>query len=1048
MKKFLIFLVALVVVVCFGLTIYYFVRNDEVIMFNTKEVYVNVGDIVTLDDLGYNVKKQSKKTTYNYNAGGEEVASFVEFDVNHGYYVVNNTKGGDVVVTITTSNKKNPSYEILFHIGNGEQNSPYYLSNADDLTNIGNAYSANKYFSMVKSIDLTSSFTPIGVVETGNVNFTGVFNGNGNSINGLTVNKSTFANAGLFYKLEGATVTDLYLNNAKINGAYVNAGVLAGEITASDTKPSTIERVGINGANITLNSTASTVGALAGSVSKSTVISRAYAENAVITLNAVSPEVSAEGSTYLAGGLVGKLDRSKLEATYAVATINAENVKAESSIGGLVGDFVISATDNGTIRQSYAYTQSDFANFGSFIGKVYTGEDFTGVTKTQLLYLVGNYCVGNTPIKTDNTNTEMFKNLYVENNTYYIYPCEDLNAMLNVSEYVYYVVENTKQNWDSNAWTSVSGKLPTLKMINVGFAGISSEYVNKDITVSNIGIASDSAVTNGTALATALNELQDNNGIRLLDNANYDMTGKTVSAKALKNVKILGNNTTISNLTVNGCLFESLDNSTMRGLNFTNLTITGEAKGLIGKVTSTESTVSSIESVSVEYATPINSTQDTAFGGIAAEADRANLSNCSVSNLVVTGKANTKLGGLVGISSASVNGGEVEATLNGSLVVGGVVAENSGSVENISATIQILGNATGAEAYLGGVVARNSGLVNGNNANITIKVNNTATTAYVGGVAAENSNRLTNNTVSGNGIELNEVNTSFVGGVTATNNGTVANCYITATEIGRYLEGKNNTVAGLVATNNGSISESVVTSNISGNVVAGAVVSMNANSSMDQVLVGFNTKDGKRNTISGDRFVAGVAYELRSTATISNIQTRSELVGKSASITIKDNGDYTGTIVSLVVLKFPNGATFTNATIDNIATGAGAGTLYKETWSDYRGGYNNNYNIYGSSGAAGTMKAVVIVDNNHQGFRDTKQSFFTWTAWNVSYDSGKGNFAPYVNAEQYRTSSTFEGTYTLRSRSKSWTYDLGFSTGVWHFENGVSLNFLNGGYAD
>ena len=58
MKKFLVFLVSIVVVVCLGLTTYYFMRNDEVINFSTKEIYANVGDIISLDDLGYGVTKQ------------------------------------------------------------------------------------------------------------------------------------------------------------------------------------------------------------------------------------------------------------------------------------------------------------------------------------------------------------------------------------------------------------------------------------------------------------------------------------------------------------------------------------------------------------------------------------------------------------------------------------------------------------------------------------------------------------------------------------------------------------------------------------------------------------------------------------------------------------------------------------------------------------------------------------------------------------------------------------------------------------------------------
>ena len=51
MKKFLIFLVVIVVGVSLGLTTYYFMRDDETISINTKEIYCNVGDVVSLEDL-------------------------------------------------------------------------------------------------------------------------------------------------------------------------------------------------------------------------------------------------------------------------------------------------------------------------------------------------------------------------------------------------------------------------------------------------------------------------------------------------------------------------------------------------------------------------------------------------------------------------------------------------------------------------------------------------------------------------------------------------------------------------------------------------------------------------------------------------------------------------------------------------------------------------------------------------------------------------------------------------------------------------------------
>ena len=108
MKKFLIFLVSLVVVVCVGLTTYYFMRNNEIITIKTKEIYCNAGDVIPLESLGIKISKAnvSKKTTFNYNAGGEEVEQLIKYDEKLKSYIVSEENGGEVKLIIKTSNKK------------------------------------------------------------------------------------------------------------------------------------------------------------------------------------------------------------------------------------------------------------------------------------------------------------------------------------------------------------------------------------------------------------------------------------------------------------------------------------------------------------------------------------------------------------------------------------------------------------------------------------------------------------------------------------------------------------------------------------------------------------------------------------------------------------------------------------------------------------------------------------------------------------------------------------------------------------------------------
>jgi uncharacterized protein YxeA len=212
MKKFLIFLVSLVVTVCVGLTTFYFMKNDEIITFETKELYVNAGDTISLEELGFSRKKPSRKTTFNYNAGGEEVTSAIRFDEEKGYYIVGGAVAGDIKLAISTSNEKYAEFIITVHVGNGEKETPYYIFNETDLSKIGSVYGLNDHFKLMNNIVLSSEFAPIGYSEADAkyVGFSGSFDGQFNTINGLNLVDGEYSNAGLFSSINaGATVSNL-----------------------------------------------------------------------------------------------------------------------------------------------------------------------------------------------------------------------------------------------------------------------------------------------------------------------------------------------------------------------------------------------------------------------------------------------------------------------------------------------------------------------------------------------------------------------------------------------------------------------------------------------------------------------------------------------------------------------------------------------------------------------------------------------------------------------------------------------------------------------
>ncbi len=1063
MKKFLIFLVAIVVVVCFGLTIFYFVRNDEVINFTTKEIYCNVGDVITRDELGLSVKKGNKKTKYDYNGVAAEdgtALNNIRYDDAQGcYFVSTNAQGGDSKIVITTSNKKFPRFEIVVHIGNGDENSPYYINDAEDLAKIGinGGYDVAKHFLVTSDIALAGSFRPIGANDTP-INFTGVFDGNGHSISNLTV--ADKQNSGLFNALSGATVKNLTLRNVNISKTTV-AGALAATVSNS-----TIERVGVVGGKIE----GATVGSLAGEVKNSKVV-RAYADGVELT------------SSSVAGGLVGVLDESTLRATYAITTINpTEGASSLVGLGGLVGDFVIS-TVNGSIQESYAVAStSKSENVGAFIGRV---REVSGIAAdaNELIYLIGNYCVkpALTSKEISNNTTSKFATLSGEG-TNYITAVGSRSELVAVREtgYVFYSflrrgVEQ-KVNWDDLAWNFPTETLPTLKMVDSTLPGISVEFTNKSAS-SSVGTLGGREEENRAALKEAL---EKNESIELVEGVTYHMDESTaITPINIKDIVINGNGATIDGLVVNGSsLFKSVDNCAINEITFTNLKFTEESNGLFGEVISTNpNTSSSIDGVSVTYADgAINASGD--FGGITAKlANNAEIKNCQVKGLEVTCSGENLAGLVAVVESGVLSNSEVEATLAGANKVAGLVAENKGTVSGNSGSVEITAN--NAER-VAGLVAVNNANVSNNNLEISIKItNSTKSGAIVGGLIAENSDIRSlaeNNTVTGTGItfdytNLSNLNTLFVGGIVGLNHGTVNKAYNRTNYVGQFgteydnIAGKNFFVGGVAYANefDGEISQVLVTANVAGNFVAGGVVEMR-NGTLDQAYIG--TQSDARATITGDKLVAGVTlgtgvadikrendsatFSVTGSATISNVQTHSEIIAKADS-----------TISSLVLLFFPNGSTFQNALINNAASGKGK--LYTETWTDYNG-QANNYNLYGTPEAAGTFTSVAINNTHIDSGMTRVSSFFTWTfgwfnGYHTTYDLYGGvNFFAYVNDDEFNNSTAFSGTYQLvadgdrdkggnTTGAQLWYTDSfdrtwSFNNGLWSRDGGLTLSFL------
>ena len=1071
MKKFLIFLVVIVVGVSLGLTTYYFMRDDETISINTKEIYCNVGDVISTEDLNIVITRpySYRNTTFDYNAGGPAVQSMINYDETNGYYTA--LAGGETTLVITTTNKRCPEFRISVHIGNGTEEYPYYIDNQADLQKMGDVYALDANYSLINNFTLTQSFQPIGYNYSTDtwVGFSGTFNGNGHTISGLNLSGTDYTNAGLFYSLNNANVTNLNINSANINGSYDYAGALTGNATNSVVSNIFVTNSSIT--NLKDNSvTGGVLGAITGATSKLSVSST---ENVNITLGSAVETGETEGETettpatpisVTAGGLVGIVDQSTVQATKANSTVTVQN--ATGDISGFVGRFVI-GTDTGSIFESLSLSTIVGSDNASFVSTVQKSTNYNDNNSQPLVHFAGNVVVTNGIVAIRNYDETMYETFFNEQNSLYLVrelnSADDMVATLAPTDYVFYAVSQTsKVMWDNSAWTLAPGAVPVLNMTNSSLSTLSSQYLLKDLTEDSVGDVDGTTDDNATAFIEYLQNNADNGVItdkKIVLEADIDLTNRAYTPFALVNSVFDGNSHTITGLTItdnNGYagLFTYLDNSTVTNLTLEGVTMSANATNagaIAGRVySSTANSSSEISNVTVNYpatADDVNG-QITNFGGIVGVVENNSaVRNVAVNNLNVASTSQFEnAGGIAGV----VTSGRVEnsivhnATIYGRTNVGGVVGNNSDRVNGITGDVDVYYTASVTNAQIGGVAGLNAGTIYDVNLDVNITVENVGATIYVGGIAGTNNNSIDDVTITGAGIYANNISVDriYVGGAVAENNATIADINVKVTSVGSLNAGKDFYVGGIAAlnsNNNSSIERCIVTSDIYGNNVAGVVAEMNnASARVDQVYVG-NLDDNTRNIIRGDKFVAGVAYRLMA-GEITNIQARSVLTGSSNS-----------TRTSLVLLEFPDAATFRCATIDSVLDGYG--TFYKDTWKDMRQDSGTfYYNIYNHDSAAGSMQNVVInteaATSQGKGYIEGEiHATLVLFWWQTDYENSENSsFVKNVNSSEFANAANFKGSFTIQDPKGrvSFTKTLNFNfDGIWVEGNGISLAFLN-----
>ena len=224
-------------------------------------------------------------------------------------------------------------------MGFGSPDQPYIIQTIDQLNVMRLAPEAS--YSLINDLDLSATcvwnggrgWEPVGTNVTP---FTGNFNGGGNELEGLFIEKPDGDNSGLFGYVSGSFIKDIVYSNVSIHSRN-SVGAVAGY--AEDSRFDIIVLQGTISGN-------ANVGGVAGQIAKS-VIQRCKVD------------VTCWAEAYHAGGIVAYVS-SDASFTSVVSTCEASGmIRSYSNTGGLVGFLVYGSLINSSSHASVqGYTQN------------------------------------------------------------------------------------------------------------------------------------------------------------------------------------------------------------------------------------------------------------------------------------------------------------------------------------------------------------------------------------------------------------------------------------------------------------------------------------------------------------------------------------------------------------------------------------------------------------------------------------------------------------------------------------------------------------------
>ncbi len=1020
MKKFLVFLVSIIVVICLGMTFYYFAKDEEVIKFNTSTIYINAGESISLEELGFSHTGKKKETKINFNASDDSSKSIIAYNSALGRYV-STTKGGNATIVITTNNYKFKRFEIKVTVGNGSKETPYQIYTEDDLFAIGTskfdsvpdndvneALSAN--YVLMNDITITSAHLPIGRTEDTCDTFDGYFNGNYYTIHNLQNQSNEYG--GLFAVLGSkSTVVNLNIKNANINGSFDYAGVLGGVINGY------VDRVQILDSSVNNTKAGSTTGGLAGKIETSFVGDNTN----IATVYRVAIESDYQkgitGTTFV-GGIAGQILNANLEGIKTATTVTATSQYAYA--GGFAGRIEIDSF-NGRVRESYSMSNI-VANSSSTSGALFGAVQFEDLADNNSLlglYFDGSkrgcdFEYGYGAISGDISSLDNAK--------------KDTTQLTQNSTFIFYYDDDSNPiSWRTSVWKLVDGQYPVLRYLENAIPdnidttpSTPSEPVDPIIPIQPDDPSYDTDLIEISSKDDLLGIVNFEAGKTYKIMADIDLAGATWNAKKLNQANFIAESPkTISNFKIASSttycgFFSSIVNGNVENITFSNVKIENSTTkyqyvGIVAGVANAANITNvSVNSANINLA--YQGYHPDYVGGLvgACENSSNTITNCSV---VADISGNIKnAGGFVGMTGANtkIDNSTYLGTLSAIEYLGGFVAENSGFISNSNAEVELNVTSTSSKnSYIGGFVGPNFNTIENCQltlVNITINNYDNLHTIYVGGFVAYSgpSNIVTNCVVKGktstSTIKLVNNGTINLGGFVSYNLGTISNCKNELSSIGAEITGVY--AGGIVCHNqNGTIENCVAYSNVYGDRVGGIAYNTTGNSIIRTSSIGYD-----RRVLLKGNYVAGLSCYLAG-GNISDCLILTTSYGLSGA-----------SILGGVVLDFPVSTDGRYATVEHCIISnefEGLGDKYLITPAS----------IFASNRSTGTIKNCVI-DTSCSGTDSAKEPSYDKNLLNQTKPAASNsNYTKADSTSMYQISTyTNCGFKIATDKSTTWYY--------------------------